>query len=157
MKKNKTFGYIISVLIAQTVGWVSALFTMPQVDTWYEVLDKPFFNPPSWVFGPVWTLLFTLMGIAAYRVWSLRSKPLAKTGLKIYGLQLLLNFTWSILFFGLQNPTAAFMEIVILLSAIVLNTILFSRVDKLAGWLFLPYVLWVGFATILNFTIVILN
>ena len=120
-------------------------------------INKPEWNPPSWVFGPVWTLLYSLMGIAAYLVWQQRDVPGAKFALSVYAFQLVLNTLWSILFFGLKNPGIAFAEILLLLISIVVTAVLFWRITPWAGALMIPYIAWVSFATYLNYTIWQLN
>ena len=149
---------IISLLVPQIIGFVGALFTTDSVKTWYVTIIKPTFNPPNWIFGPVWTLLFVLMGIGLYLVWS---KGLNVNGVKlaiiIFAIQLALNLIWSILFFGLHNPLAALIEIFVLWVSILLMIIFFWQVSPIAAYLQIPYLLWVTFATILNFSIVLLN
>ena len=148
---------IAFIILCLAVSSVGGAITATSVDTWYQTLEKPSFNPPDWVFAPVWTALYILMGIAAWRIW--RFRAIANTGkaLSIFGVQLGLNLSWSILFFGLQRIDLALIEIFILLFTIALNAILFWRVDRLAGLMFVPYVLWVTFATILNASIWLLN
>ena len=148
---------IISILIAQSAGFVGSIFTSSSVNTWYTTVTKPSFNPPSWIFGPVWTTLYTLMGIASYIVWKQRQLVNTTPALTIYGIQLGLNALWSILFFGLQNPGLAFAEIIILLIFIIINTIMFWKINKWAGILMIPYILWVAFASFLNYNIWQLN
>jgi len=148
---------IFSVLIAQSAGVVGSIFTVSNVDGWYATLEKPLWNPPSWVFGPVWIALYTLMGISAYLVWRQRHRPGAKLALSVYGAHLVLNALWSILFFGLQNPGLAFAEILILLGSILVTTVLFWRINNWSGALLVPYLSWAAFATLLNFTIWQLN
>ena len=151
------FSLFAFIILCLGVSGIGAAVTVTSVDTWYQTLEKPPFNPPDWVFAPVWTTLFTLMGIAAWRVWLLRtSRPTGKA-LAVFALQLLLNIGWSLLFFGLQRIDLALVEIVILLGAIIANTIIFWRVDRVAGLLFVPYVAWVAFATILNSALWLLN
>ncbi len=147
----------VSILIAQAAGIIGSFFTANSVQTWYLAIARPTWNPPSWVFGPVWITLYTLMGIAAYLIWKKRKSKEARKALTVYGVQLGLNSLWSILFFGLQNPEAAFAEILILLGMIVATVVLFWRIDKRAGILLLPYLAWVSFASYLNFTIWQLN
>ncbi len=147
----------ISILIAQAAGIVGSVFTASSVRTWYVALAKPTWNPPSWVFGPVWTTLFTLMGIAAGMVWARRGEPGASAALWAYGIQLGLNVLWSILFFNVQSPGAAFVEIILLLVTIIITTVLFWRINSVAGALLLPYIAWVSFAAYLNYTIWQLN
>lgn len=142
----------LSILICEAAGMVGSIFTVSSVKTWYVTdLVKPNFNPPSWVFGPVWTTLFLLMGIALYLVW--QKKKISKW----FWIQLLLNILWSVLFFGLKRPDWAFLEIIILWVAILKTILEFGRVDKRAAKLLLPYLLWVSFASILNLAIVRLN
>jgi benzodiazapine receptor len=148
----------VSILICLAAGSVGSIFTTPSIPNWYASLQKPSFNPPNWVFGPVWTTLFVLMGISLYIVWSrgLQNKKIRKA-IFVFGLQLLLNILWSILFFGLKSPLLAFLEIIILWFAISITIIQFFKISKGAGLLLLPYILWVSFASILNFFIVKLN
>jgi len=149
---------IVSVLICQGVGAVGSIFTSPAISTWYAILQKPSFNPPNWIFAPVWTILFLLMGISLYLIWSKGwADKRVKIALFIFGIQLVLNILWSFLFFGLQSPLYAFIGIIILWLAILLTIISFYRISKPAAYLLLPYILWVSFASILNFSIMILN
>jgi translocator protein len=152
----KPFKLIASIALPLFAGFLGSLANMASLDTWYETIAKPVFNPPNWVFAPVWTLLFILMGISLYIVWEKNSRH-KRTALLLFGVQLLLNILWSALFFGLRNPLAAFIEILALLGAIVLTIILFGRISKPAAYLLVPYLLWVSFAAILNISIVILN
>ncbi len=154
----KTLKLIISVLICQGVGVIGALFTSPAISTWYSMIQKPSFNPPNWIFAPVWTLLFLLMGISLYLVWNkgLNYKRV-KVAIFIFFFQLILNTLWSILFFALQSPLLALIEIIILWLAILMTIIIFYRISKVAAYLLLPYILWVSFASVLNFSILIIN
>ena len=145
------------IILCLAVSSVGGAITATSVDTCYQTLEKPSFNPPDWVFAPVWTALYILMGLAAWRIWRFRSIANTVKALSIFGVQLGLNLSWSILFFGLQRVDLALIEIFILLATIVLNAILFWRIDRLAGLIFVPYVLWVTFATILNASIWLLN
>jgi benzodiazapine receptor len=154
---NKFLTLLLSIAIAQSAGILGSVFTSPKVGTWYVELVKPAFNPPSWVFGPVWITLFNLMGIAAWLIWEKRKKKRAKKGLKLYAAQLLLNVLWSLLFFGMESPGLALAEIFILLLFIILTTISFWKIDKKAGALLIPYILWVAFAAFLNYNIWQLN
>ncbi len=148
---------IVSIVIAQLAGIVGSLFTVNSVRTWFQTIIKPSWNPPSWVFGPVWIILYTLMGISAYLVFKQKDVKDVKLALSVYGVHLLLNALWSVLFFGLKNPGFAFFEIIILLVFIVITMVLFWRINTLAGVLLLPYLVWVSFATFLNYTIWQLN
>ncbi len=148
---------IISIFIAQAAGLIGSVFTASSVRDWYLVLTKPSWNPPSWIFSPVWITLYTLMGIAAALVWKKKDLPGAKLALGIYGIHLIFNALWSILFFGFKNPGLAFGEIIILLILILIITVLFWRINPVAGLLMLPYIAWVSFASYLNYTIWQLN
>jgi benzodiazapine receptor len=147
-----------SILVCQAAGIVGAVFTTPAIPTWYVTLNKPPFTPPGWLFGPVWFSLYTLMGIAAFLVWrrgfNVREVRIALT---FFGVQLILNAVWSVLFFGLKSPLAGFIDLVLLWLAIVIVILQFSRISVAAGLLLIPYILWVSFAGILNFSIFILN
>lgn len=148
----------ITISICLLVGFLSGISTADSISSWYSTIQKPLFNPPNWIFGPVWTFLYILMGIAAGTIWKSNSASEFKNkALLVFGAQLLVNGFWSILFFGLQNPLLAFIDIVILLALIVYTIKLFKPINKMASWLLIPYSLWVGFATILNISIVILN
>jgi len=148
---------IISIVIAQAAGIIGSVFTVSSVRGWYTTLVKPALNPPSWVFGPVWTTLYTLMGIASYLVWRKIGPPGAKLALTMYGVQLGLNALWSIIFFGLKQPGLAFAEIIVLLIFIIITTVLFWRISHVAGALMIPYIVWVSFASYLNFALWRLN
>lgn len=154
----KPFAFIINIAIPLAMGAIGAWFTSQYVKTWYVTLNKPSFNPPNWVFAPVWTTLFILMGIAAYLVWLKREQVqyFART-VAIYLIQLVLNVMWSFLFFYAHEIGIALFEIIALLLAIIINAMVFYKIDKTAGLLFIPYILWVGFATILTYSIFSLN
>lgn len=147
------------VLLCNGVGLLSGLVTQESVDTWYTTLQKPVFNPPSWVFAPVWTTLYILMGIAAGLVWDKMqvNEKNVKKALWFFFVQLGLNALWSFLFFGLQNPMLALIEIVLLLLMIYETYAMFKKVNRPAGYLFIPYIVWVGFALVLNASIWWLN
>lgn len=149
---------VFAVVVCQLAGVLGSLLTSPQIPTWYATLQKPGFSPPNWLFAPVWIILFALMGISTYLVWNkgLENREV-KTSLFIFGIQLALNVLWSFLFFGLQSPFYAFMEIIVLWAAIALTILSFFKVSKTAGLLLLPYILWVSFAMILNYYIWKLN
>ncbi|HEQ65378.1 MAG TPA: tryptophan-rich sensory protein, partial [bacterium] len=118
--------------------------------------NKPTFTPPNWLFAPAWTLLFLLMGIALYLISESKSEHKNRS-LVVFGIQLFLNFFWNVLFFGLKNPALALAEIVLLWFIILYNIYLFMKINKVAGWLMVPYLLWVAFATLLNYYIYMLN
>ncbi|KKU12297.1 MAG: TspO and MBR like protein [Candidatus Woesebacteria bacterium GW2011_GWA1_45_8] len=152
---KKYTALVVSIVFAYAVAFLGSLVTTPSIGNWYSSLNKPSFNPPNYLFGPVWTILFTLMAISAYLVWKKKKKITAE--LKIYAVQLGLNFLWSYLFFGLHRPDLALFEIMLLWVYIALTIVRFYKVDKLAGYLLIPYILWVGFAAFLNYSIVTLN
>ncbi|MGM5488579.1 MAG: TspO/MBR family protein [Nanobdellota archaeon] len=149
------FRLIASLIICQLAGIIGSVFTVSSVSTWYVTLAKPVFNPPGWVFGPVWTVLYLLMGISLYLVWN--NKNRTTKALVIFAVQLVLNSLWSILFFGLQSPLIAFIEIIVLWVAIVASIVQFYRISRPAAYLLIPYLLWVSFAAVLNLSIVLLN
>lgn len=150
---------VLSIVICQGAGLVGSIFTTPTVKSdWYTNLNKPSFQPPDWLFGPVWVTLFLLMGISLYLIWNTRADEVKTTiPLGIFVFQLILNIMWSYLFFYLKNPLLAFIEILILWIAILVTMILFVRINKLAGLLLTPYLLWVAFAAVLNFFLWNLN
>lgn len=172
---------IVSILICELAGFVGSIFTMPAIKTWYASLNKPFFNPPNFVFAPVWAVLFLLMGISLYLVWVKNWHIEVKAGeverkiwnpisrklltgswreenaVLIFSLQLILNVLWSVIFFGLKSPGQAFFEILMLWFAILYTIANFYRISKSASFLLLPYILWVTFAAILNFAVWRLN
>ena len=152
---KNTLVLVGSIVITQLVGGLGALVTQPGIENWYQQLNKPVFTPPNWLFGPAWTLLYILMAVSAYLVWQQVSWDWSI--LKWYFLQLGLNFLWSFLFFGLRQPGLAFLEIVLLQAAILKTFVEFKHVSQLAGYLLVPYIGWVGFASLLNLAIVILN
>lgn len=150
-------GLFAFIILCLAVSGIGGAITATSVDTWYQALEKPPFNPPDWVFTPVWTALYILIGISAWRVWRLRSFEATGKAVAVFAVQLGLNLAWSFLFFGLQRIDLALIEIVILLCAIITNTIIFWRIDRLAGLLFVPYAAWVTYATVLNASLWLLN
>jgi translocator protein len=145
---------IISLIIPQLIAAAGAYFTVTGVGSWYREINRPEWNPPSWVFGPVWTLLYIMMGIALFLVWRSNAPANAKRqAVILWSAQLLFNFFWSLIFFGLQQPGWAFAEIVVLWLLILLTIFAFARISKLAAWLLVPYISWVSFAGMLNFAI----
>ncbi len=137
-------------------GFVGSYFTLTSINTWYQALNKPFFNPPNFLFGPVWTILYILMGISLYLILISKSKK-KDLAVKVFFVQLFLNLLWSFIFFGFQNPFLALLEIIALWFAIFVTIRLFLPISKTAGYLLIPYILWVSFALILNLSIVLLN
>ena len=148
---------LISVIGCELVGALATPFTISSIDTWYKYLNKPSFSPPNWIFGPVWTLLYFLMGISLFLIWKRKQNKETKEAIKWFFIQLLLNFLWSLIFFGGHQITLAFLDIAVLLAAIYLTIKKFEKLNKIAGYLLLPYIFWVGFATILNLSILLLN
>ena len=151
------FGLFVFVTLCLLVSAAGGAVTATSVDTWYKALAKPTFNPPDWVFAPVWTTLYFLMGVSGWRIWRRRTSRATRGALAVFGLQLLFNFAWSVLFFGFQRIDLALIDIVILFVAIVANMILFWRIERLATLLLVPYVAWVAFAIVLNVSIWLLN
>jgi benzodiazapine receptor len=147
---------ILSIAITESAGILGSAFTAPAIPTWYRGLEKPTFTPPNWIFGPVWTLLFLLMGIALYLVWGSEKKEKAYA-LKIFWFHLAANFMWSLSFFGLKSPLLGLVDIFILLGLIAYVMRLFWRINSWSAYLLVPYLLWTFFATLLNFSIWRLN
>lgn len=139
------------------VGAIGGAVTATSVGSWYQQLRKPSFNPPNWVFAPVWTALYIAMAVAAWRVWRARGLEGARSALVLFALQLALNLGWSILFFGLRQIGPALIEILILLATLVATTLAFRRIDGIAALLLVPYVAWVSFATVLTAAVWRLN
>ena len=158
MKKKDVVKLAISLLICQGAGFIGSLFTRSLIPTWYTALEKPSFTPPPWVFSPVWITLFALMGISLFIIWrrGLTEKKIG-VALGIFGAQLIFNILWSALFFGLRSPLAGLIDIAVLWIAIALTIWYFFKISKIAGALLVPYLLWVSFAVVLNFSIWRLN
>lgn len=150
-------GLAAFLAVCLAVAAAGGAITSTSVETWYPTLQKPAFNPPAWVFGPVWTTLYLMIGVAGWRVWRLRGFAGARAAMIVYALQLALNFGWSLIFFGQRMIGLAFLELLVLLGVILVNLALFWRIDRLAGWLLAPYAAWVAFAGVLNFSIWRLN
>lgn len=158
MKPYNSFKLLIAIGISELAGIIGSVFTVSAIPVWYGTLQKPALNPPAWIFGPVWTTLYLLMGIAAFLIWKkgLDRKDV-KIALAIFISQLLLNALWSIMFFGLRNPGVALVEIVVLWAAIVYTILSFLKISRTAAYLLAPYIIWVSFAAYLNYSIWILN
>lgn len=149
---------IIAILTCEAIGFTSGLIGSAAMNTWFDNLQKPSWNPPAYLFAPVWTLLYALMGIAFWLIWKNETAVVNKRSAYVaFALQLFLNFWWSIIFFKLQSPFFALIEILLMLLAILLTIFHFSKISKTAGWLLVPYVLWVSFASFLNYTLWSLN
>ena len=158
MKIPNPVKLILTIGSSLSAGLLGTLFTASAIPTWYAGLEKPFFNPPSWLFGPVWTTLYILMGISAYLIWKngLGLKNV-REALLVFCIQLGLNALWSPIFFGLKLPGIAFVEIIALWAMVTAFMILSHRISKIAGWILAPYAIWVSFALILNYAIWYLN
>lgn len=158
MKIPRILKLILAIVVSELAGIIGSIFTTPSIAGWYAGISKPAFNPPAWVFGPVWSTLFVLMGIAAFLIWEkgLERRDV-KIALSIFIGQLVLNTLWSIIFFGLHSPGGALIEIIVLWLAILATIVTFAKISKPAAWLLVPYVLWVSFAMYLNYAIWSLN
>jgi tryptophan-rich sensory protein len=156
MKIPSRLKLALSVLVSLIVGALGSVFTTQSIQTWYVTLTKPSFNPPSWIFAPVWTTLYILMGISFWLIWTSRSSE-KKHAMQLFVTQLILNGIWSPVFFGARSPGAALAIIVLLWSAIILTILIFKKISKPAAWLLVPYIAWVSFAMVLNFSIWYLN
>ncbi len=155
--RYKVFGLIVSLFICFAASGIGALFTTPQIGGWYATLERPAIAPPNWVFGPVWTLLYAMMAVAAWLVWKREGLRQAALPLGLFGVQLVLNVLWSVLFFGLEDPFAAFIEISLLWVFILATATAFFRRSNWAGGLMVPYLCWVSFAAVLNYQFWTLN
>lgn len=155
--RMRWIGLVLFIVLCLSAGGLGATATTPEIDGWYQTLNKPTWNPPSWIFGPVWTTLYLMMAIAAWLVWQERGIRAATLPLFLFGVQLLLNLAWSWIFFRDHQIGWAFVDIALLWLAIVATTTIFFRHSHLAGWLLIPYLLWVSFAAVLNFSIWRLN
>jgi translocator protein len=158
MEPMKALKLAASIGVCELTGFIGAIFAAPSISGWYAGLAKPSFSPPNWVFAPVWTFLFLLMGIALFLVWEkgIDGKNVKKA-MQVFGIQLGLNLLWSILFFGLRSPLYGLLEIILLWAAIVLTISEFSKVSRNAGLLLIPYIAWVSIAMMLNLSIYLLN
>ena len=155
---KRVAGIVVSIGVCELAGIVGSVFTMPAIPGWYAGLAKPSFNPPNWIFGPVWTLLYALMGLAAYLVYEKGFKrPEVKKALAVFAAQLVLNTLWSIVFFGAHRILGAAVVIVLLGAMILATILLFHRISKAASYLLVPYIFWVSFATVLNVSLYVLN
>lgn len=158
VKAGRVWKVVLGIIICELAGVAGSVFTFPSIGSWYASLEKPWFNPPNWLFAPVWTTLYALMGVSLGLVWNkgLGSRR-ARAGLLVFGVQLALNVLWSVVFFGAESLIYGFGIIVVLWIAIVFTIVLFYRISKAAGLLLVPYICWVTVATILNYYLWILN
>jgi len=152
------FKALLSIFICEVVGLIGSFFTFPAISGWYAKLNKPSFSPPNWLFGPVWTLLYAMMGFSAFLIWQAGvEKRGVKNALFLFTLQLILNFLWSFFFFKLQSPLSALIVIIFLWLLILATIMNFYQINKTAGLILIPYLLWVSFASLLNFSVYYLN
>ncbi len=144
---------VFFIAVCFAIAGIGSYVTFPAVTDWYAGIKKPTWTPPGWLFGPVWTVLYLMMAVAAWLVWRRAGLSAAAVPLSIFALQLALNLAWSLIFFGKHNIGLAFVDIMLLWFAIIATIITFGRVNMLASWLLTPYLAWVSFASALNFTI----
>ncbi|MCX5751808.1 MAG: tryptophan-rich sensory protein [Candidatus Saganbacteria bacterium] len=155
---KKIFELLLSIIVCFTAGAFGSIFTAPNIPIWYANLNKPFFSPPNWLFGPAWTLLYILMGIALYIVWNKGiEKEEVRFAIRVFFMQLVLNALWSYIFFGLHWLLFAYIELLIMWLFIVWTIVRFAKVSKAAAWLLVPYLCWVSFASMLNLSVWWLN
>jgi tryptophan-rich sensory protein len=155
--KYSSLGLVVSLVICFAAAGIGGAVTTPKIGTWYATLAKPSWNPPNWIFGPVWSALYFCMAIAAWLVWRQGGFSVAAVPLTLFGVQLALNVFWSCIFFGLRSPGLAFLEVLVLWAAIGATTVTFWQRSMVAGILFVPYLAWVSFASVLNCVIWRLN
>ncbi len=149
---------VLAILICESTGFASGLLAQVQGNAWFSALNKPSWNPPAYIFGPVWILLYLLMGISLWLIWKNRTSNYLKTqALFFFGVQLFFNFWWSILFFRFNSPAWAFVDIILMVFAIAITILKIANISRMASWLLVPYLLWVCFASVLNYSIWSLN
>ncbi len=157
MKTKLIIPFLVCLSIPLLVGGISGFATANGLEPWYASLKKPSFNPPNYLFAPVWTTLYTMMGISLFLIWKSRMEKSIDKALKIFAIQLTLNFLWSFLFFYFQNLGLAFVEIILMWISIIFCIFTFYKVNKVASYLLIPYIMWVSFASILNGALWYLN
>jgi len=157
MDKTKFFKLIVSLILPIGLGSLAGIFTAKAIPEWFDTLAKPSFNPPSYLFGPVWTALYILMGISMFLIWNTPKTELRQKALVVFGVQLFFNFWWSILFFSFHAIFLAVIDILVMWLLIIYMIVLFKKIKPIAAYLQIPYLLWVTFATVLNFSIWYLN
>ena len=157
MLKGDWFRLIICIVICIMAGIIGSIFTSRNIPTWYATINKPSFNPPNWVFGPVWTTLYIMMGVSLFLIWRQRDAMSISPAIYFFAIQLILNALWSIIFFGMKLMLVGFIEICTLWIFILLSIISFYGISPVASILLLPYLLWVSYASVLNFSIYKLN
>jgi len=154
---NKIIKLFAAVIICEGVGFLGTIFTLPSIPTWYAALNKAPFNPPPWIFGPVWTILYFLMGVSIFLILQKKLKKQRTFLVTLFAVQLFLNFLWSVIFFGWHLPQVALLELCLLWISIALLIIDFWKVSKWAAILLVPYLCWVSFASVLNLFVALLN
>ncbi len=157
MKRNELIKLITAVGLTVVLGAVGGLVTSAEIPTWYAGLTKPSFNPPNWLFGPVWTTLYILMGISCFLIWKQPASSGRNRALVLFIIQFALNFCWSFIFFGMHETGWALAEMIVLWVMILLTIFSFAQYSKIAAWLLVPYISWVSFAMLLNGAIWRLN
>ena len=157
MNKTLTLKFLISILLPLSLGAIAGMFTSQSVPEWYATLNRPSFNPPNWIFGPVWTTLYILMGISFFLIWKQEASKVRKRAILIFLLQLLLNIAWSFIFFYFNMIGLALVEIILLWISIVMMLVVFYKIKPIASYINIPYLLWVTFATVLNASYYFLN
>jgi translocator protein len=157
MKVKSVITFLLCLLIPLLIGGISGIATADAIPNWYQTLHRPSFNPPNWLFGPVWTLLYLLMGISLYMIWTLPKSQERKRALQMFAAQITLNFFWSIIFFSFHQINSALIEIIALWICIAMMIHAFRKLRPVAGYLNIPYLLWVSFATVLNAAYAVLN
>ncbi len=154
---SRGIGLVVFVVLCLAAGAAGGIVTGPEIGGWYQTLEKPAWQPPNWIFGPVWTTLYLMMAVAAWLIWKPAGLGAARFPLVLFIVQLVLNVAWSWIFFGMHRPGWAVLELVVLWLAIAVTTWAFFRRSSIAGWLMVPYLAWVSFAGVLNFEIWRLN
>jgi len=158
LDKNNILWLFLFIFLCLIFGnGIGGYFTFVSVETWYQTLNKPNFNPPDWVFGPVWTTLYVLMGVSIWLIWKKETSKIRTISMIIFWVQFFFNIFWTYLFFGIQRIDLGLFEIFFLIFLILINIIYFYKIDKIASYLLVPYVLWVSYASILNYKIWVLN
>ena len=158
LDKNNILWLFLFIFLCLIFGnGIGGYFTFVSVETWYQTLNKPNFNPPDWVFGPVWTTLYILMGVSIWLIWKKETSKIRTISMIIFWVQFFFNIFWTYLFFGIQRIDLGLFEIFFLIFLILINIIYFYKIDKIASYLLVPYVLWVSYASILNYKIWVLN
>jgi tryptophan-rich sensory protein len=157
MKTAKLFKFLVSLILPIGLGSIAGMVTAKEIPLWYDTLVKPSFNPPSYLFGPVWTVLYILMGISMFLIWNTPKTELRQKALTVFGVQLFFNFWWSILFFSFHTIILSILDILLMWFLIIYMIMLFKKIKPIAAYLQIPYLLWVTFATALNICIWYLN